>query len=283
MQHSHTKGFTLIELLVVIAIIAILAAILFPVFAKVREKARQVSCLSNEKQMGLAFIQYSQDNDETLPTNGTGGINPWYFRGCGWAGQVYPYLKSTGVFHCPDDSTAPVSEVTNGTPDTAVPISYAINLNVNRTDGGSPINGLIAGMNAPAKTVLLCEAFASVANVTSPTEVSAGGVYSPSTNGPGNTQGGSNIAGMATGCLGGDISTCTPNGVWLFYNTARHNNGSNFLMADGHAKWLNGASVSRGEQAATETTAQDVNCPGGASQCAEGTSGSKFQVTFSPI
>ena len=61
------RGFTLIELLVVIAIIAILAAILFPVFAKAREKARQASCLSNVKQMCLALMQYAQDYDETLP------------------------------------------------------------------------------------------------------------------------------------------------------------------------------------------------------------------------
>src|ERR1700760_4371273 len=67
-------GFTLIELLVVIAIIAILAAILFPVFAKVREKARQTSCLSNEKQLGLAFQQYTQDYDEKYPDPNLGPI-----------------------------------------------------------------------------------------------------------------------------------------------------------------------------------------------------------------
>ena len=74
------QGFTLIELLVVIAIIAILAAILFPVFAKAREKARQISCTSNMKQLGLAFMQYQQDNDEVLPNDGSGQCGAW-----GWA------------------------------------------------------------------------------------------------------------------------------------------------------------------------------------------------------
>src|SRR5882757_4911358 len=92
---KQDKGFTLIELLVVIAIIAILAAILFPVFAKVREKARQTTCTSNLKQLGLGFMQYAQDNDEKFPGS------DWY--GMKWAGHIYPYVKSTGVFHCPDD------------------------------------------------------------------------------------------------------------------------------------------------------------------------------------
>src|SRR5665213_297271 len=98
---SSRRGFTLIELLVVIAIIAILAAILFPVFAKVREKARQTSCLSNMKQLGLAFAQYNEDYDEKQP-NGT-----WwsYSSGAGWDGEIYPYVKSVNVFLCPDDTT----------------------------------------------------------------------------------------------------------------------------------------------------------------------------------
>jgi prepilin-type N-terminal cleavage/methylation domain-containing protein/prepilin-type processing-associated H-X9-DG protein len=94
------RGFTLIELLVVIAIIAILAAILFPVFAKVREKARQSSCASNEKQIGLAIIQYVQDNDERWPAVMRQDAAGWTF----WQVAVQPYVKSAGIFRCPSVS-----------------------------------------------------------------------------------------------------------------------------------------------------------------------------------
>ena len=99
-MQSSKRGFTLIELLVVIAIIAILAAILFPVFAQAREKARQASCLSNMKQMGLAWMQYTQDYDEAGPTIHGGG----WIEGVGSMAEymtLYPYIKSTGVFSCP--------------------------------------------------------------------------------------------------------------------------------------------------------------------------------------
>jgi prepilin-type N-terminal cleavage/methylation domain-containing protein/prepilin-type processing-associated H-X9-DG protein len=91
------SGFTLIELLVVIAIIAILAAILFPVFAKAREKARQASCLSNIKQLALAWLSYSQDYDECLP--------PQYWDSRYWAIIITPYLKNTQLLLCPSDRT----------------------------------------------------------------------------------------------------------------------------------------------------------------------------------
>ena len=94
------KGFTLIELLIVIAIIAILAAILFPVFNTAREKARQSSCSSNLKQIGLAMLQYSQDYDEMMPYAqlgiGTGEFKVY------WQDLIYPYVKATGIFNCPD-------------------------------------------------------------------------------------------------------------------------------------------------------------------------------------
>ena len=117
---NKKNAFTLIELLVVIAIIAILAAILFPVFARAREKARATACTSNLKQLGLAFAQYSQDYDDNVPTSGwvsAGNNTPW---GSGWAGIVYPYVKSTGVFTCPDDTTVATSTYPNV-------VSYAYN------------------------------------------------------------------------------------------------------------------------------------------------------------
>ena len=96
-QPKTRSAFTLIELLVVIAIIAILAAILFPVFARARENARRSSCQSNLKQIGLGVIQYAQDYDEKYPF----GLNGDFQQG--WATQTQPYLKSLQVFRCPSD------------------------------------------------------------------------------------------------------------------------------------------------------------------------------------
>jgi len=128
---SQHKGFTLIELLVVIAIIAILAAILFPVFAQVREKARQITCVSNAKQLALGYIQYAQDYDEATPIafsekweygpvtakyNTTVDVNGNRIGGAfgqpdGIPAQLQPYIKSWNVFVCPDDPIAKPNEL----------------------------------------------------------------------------------------------------------------------------------------------------------------------------
>jgi len=99
------KAFTLIELLVVIAIIAILAAILFPVFAQARESARMTSCLSNMKQIGLGLMMYSQDYDEAYPNiyQGWGPVSGAYQEGWMWKNAIFPYTKNKGILKCPSN------------------------------------------------------------------------------------------------------------------------------------------------------------------------------------
>ncbi len=112
-MRRRTTAFTLIELLVVIAIIAILAAILFPVFSRAREKARQTSCLSNLKQLGLAANMYAQDYDETLPIVAIGpGLTYTLPDGTShsgyllWHTAIFPYVKNIGVYNCPSYRTS---------------------------------------------------------------------------------------------------------------------------------------------------------------------------------
>ena len=141
-------GFTLIELLVVIAIIAILAAILFPVFAKAREKARQTSCANNEKQMGTAIMQYTQDYDEKYPGRYE-GWNEWM----SWKELIQPYIKNRQVYQCPSNTRNYVTSL-----DGHDPVSYACN-GWDEFPVPMPANGAvaIAAANAPASLILLCE------------------------------------------------------------------------------------------------------------------------------
>jgi prepilin-type N-terminal cleavage/methylation domain-containing protein/prepilin-type processing-associated H-X9-DG protein len=290
-DRKTTEGFTLIELLVVIAIIAALAAILFPVFASAREKARQIGCGSNEKQLGLAFTQYIQDNDEHYPQGtwirfndqSTGAAQN---EGVGWAGQIYTYAKSTGVYKCADDPTP-----SNGT---AVPISYSFNgINICRSDatsdGVNGANGTYSALVAPASTVLLYESQGSTAVITDPNETCPSGQVGagsgvPTMSGIGNgienyDAGGDTIAGWignnyyATGMLANSVN----NNNYLT-NGGAHTNGSNYLMGDGHVKWLQPGSVSAGYPAANSGDPQGATN----STSAQGTGGTGFAVTFSP-
>ena len=138
------KGFTLIELLVVIAIIAILAAILFPVFAKAREKARQSSCLSNVKQLTLGLMQYVQDYDEKFPGRYAVTVYPDYvYTGQRWDNVIMPYVKNTQVKECP--SRQSTSE-----------IDYGYNT---VSTNGYPLGtgATLAGIDKPASIVMILD------------------------------------------------------------------------------------------------------------------------------
>jgi prepilin-type N-terminal cleavage/methylation domain-containing protein/prepilin-type processing-associated H-X9-DG protein len=158
---SKRGAFTLIELLVVIAIIAILAAILFPVFARAREKARMASCASNLKQLGLAFAQYTQDNDERLPA----AFPAWLVWTPTWRTGIYPYVKNTQVFVCPSGRPTIAGKLTTElVPDTAsqyFPLGYAANAFDGNTGGSAPMTygqwKHISKITNPSDTILIYE------------------------------------------------------------------------------------------------------------------------------
>ena len=154
------SGFTLIELLVVIAIIAILAAILFPVFARAREKARGNTCLSNIKQLTLGFLMYANDYDERFP----GCLSGWYNLPT-WRSAIYPYTKNLQIFQCPSRPNAgipswPAIEYPPGTTTAGFPASYGANADTGY-EGTAPC-GLSGGVYQaqiakPAETLILIE------------------------------------------------------------------------------------------------------------------------------
>ena len=197
------RGFTLIELLVVIAIIAILAAILFPVFARAREKARQTSCLSNVKQIMLAHLQYAQDYDERFCKTARWNTpredpvliahNMW------WDQSIEPYLKNKQVLTCASAS------------------SYALGYQC-----WEPVTGGYAGLpigevRAPAECILVYDKTVS-------TTVGATGASTY-------------VSDLPHGQNPGDPNEYTQ--VSRFATT-RHNDGANLGYYDGHAKWMAG-------------------------------------------
>jgi len=281
---DNRSGFTLIELLVVIAIIAILAAILFPVFAKVREKARQTSCLSNQKQLGLGILEYVQDYDEKFPCGDLPStFGATYGGGAGWANEIYSYVKSAGVYTCPDDTGSGGGPV----------VSFGINENLtsgatydgNNTPEGGALS--IAKCGAPANTVLLAETFecgtytpvTTVGELTSPAIT---GFSWAGTGGPGLNIASNACTGYAMGLHVGPRSYSTP---------PRHTNFANFLLADGHAKYLNPVLVSPGfdAQDANNDTTVSTSSPNPYFAAGTGfsgnstTTGGPFVATFSAI
>ena len=196
------KGFTLIELLVVIAIIGALAALLFPVFVRVRENGRRTTCISNERQLGLAFLAYAQDNGERLPVqHGDDSADPVKNRNAitsDWALKLKPFLTSLEIARCPDDTkSVPYTDPQTGT---VVLHSYAVPQNV----GGQPLTRIPAA----ARTVLLVETY---------------------------TWGTSESLDSIAGVLG---RTAFDDRQWL--PVFRHNGSANYLFLDGHVKTLPG-------------------------------------------
>lgn len=139
-QRARRLGFTLIELLVVMAVIALLAALLFPTFARARENGRRTSCASNLKQIGLGIAQYTQDHDGTYPL---GLQEDWNY---GWPTTTEPYVKSIQVFRCPSDDTQ--TQLPDWTLDWAgLPISYAANgLMTCEGDCNAAVGGRLLGV-----------------------------------------------------------------------------------------------------------------------------------------
>jgi prepilin-type N-terminal cleavage/methylation domain-containing protein/prepilin-type processing-associated H-X9-DG protein len=197
----RSRGFTLIELLVVIAIIAILAAILFPVFARAREKARQSSCLSNVKQISVGVLMYAQDYDETMPLNRIDFDYSYMFF-------ILPYVNNAQVFDCPSQSVK-VEE----------PIVYNAcrSYSFNELLWGDPL----ADIDAPSEIVLHGDA-------TPNTWMGVWDMYRPSRSGH-----------RPDAVDGSDYKTWGGGDTqkWTYLNfCARHNDMGNVGFADGHAK-----------------------------------------------
>jgi prepilin-type N-terminal cleavage/methylation domain-containing protein/prepilin-type processing-associated H-X9-DG protein len=244
LPRRSANAFTLIELLVVIAIIAILAAILFPVFAQAREKARQISCLNNQKQISLGFMQYSQDYDETLPIAAiSGGTVPTLNS---WDQFIQPYCGvsvtpqsasttpvATTIFSCPSDGldrsfgamrsyAMTTLTVNGGTSQTGGAVGPTITVNGNTVRTGRPISDF----KAPGNTLIMTE-FHNDRNVFG--------------NNSNNIVYGVTTASTSTTFKGQDckIANSSGNGTCteMWKVNGAHSGGWNYIFADGHAKW----------------------------------------------
>jgi prepilin-type N-terminal cleavage/methylation domain-containing protein len=251
-QSRCKQGFTLIELLVVIAIIAILAAILFPVFAQARSKARQASGTSNAKQVGLGILMYVQDYDEQFPRAGWDCLKPGGIEnGCGatsWPNAANPYVKNAGVFTSPGDASH--ADSIGDAPDGRVSllINDLLSHDMGTTNGYSDIankqaalaSGLpLASVNAPADCVLLAEGHCGWDKVNS-----VDGQNSAAANGPDITNSTNihsrfhreqTISGYQTFLLAGKSYA-----DWGQRTTGApfYNDGGIVQFSDGHAKYI---------------------------------------------
>jgi len=217
------KGFTLIELLVVIAIIAILAAILFPVFARARENARRASCMSNLKQISMGVMQYTQDYDERMPSNyvslNGGAVTRW------WADLIQPYVKNYQLYVCPSDSTPGSYPWNRGAGDVnPLVLSYAPNGVVSCSAGDMASMGFPAVNNNTAPIL-----FAGLSQTIAQVQDASGTILLAEMKQLTTTPSFYNI----TDCNQTDYGAAATARV-----VPRHLEGTSFLFVDGHVKWL---------------------------------------------